>query len=145
MKDKPNLIELREALEASWDATTAYGGVSDPGSPRGQCYSSAWVVQHFFPLMEIVEGQVWTGGSLEKHFWNVLILNGQECHVDFTWQQFPHGSLVRSFRIRDRETLCDTPATIERCGRLLVRVVDYLSAKESAETSHDAAITPIST
>jgi hypothetical protein len=29
---KLNLIELREALEASWDATTSYGGASGPGS-----------------------------------------------------------------------------------------------------------------
>jgi hypothetical protein len=130
---KLNLIELREALEASWDATTSYGGASGPGSPRGQCYPSAWVAQHFFPLMEIVEGEVWTGQSLEKHFWNVLVADGQEYHLDLTWQQFPPGSIVRSFKTRDRNTLGDTPATIERCGPLLDRVVKYLSLTADAK------------
>jgi hypothetical protein len=127
-ENKPRLSELHEALEASWDTSTSYGGISEPGNPAcGQCYPSAWVVQHFFPQMDIIEGEVWTGQSLEKHSWNVVVASGCECHLDLTWQQFRAGSVVRGFKIRDRNTLGDTPATIARCEPLRDRVVKYLS------------------
>jgi hypothetical protein len=56
-----NMLELREALEASWDEATSYGCVSEAGNPAlGQCYPTSWVVQQFYPEVEIVEGEVWT-------------------------------------------------------------------------------------
>jgi hypothetical protein len=125
---KISILALREALEASWDSSTSNLGVSEKGNPAlGQCYPTSWVVQHFFPATEIVEGQVWTGKQVEKHFWNVLNSNGDEYHVDLTWQQFPPGSSVQSFRIRDRKTLGDGPSTVKRCTLLLDRVTDHLS------------------
>jgi hypothetical protein len=128
--DKVTLRELREALEASWDAATSYGGVSEGGNPAlGQCYPTAWVVQQFYPEVEIVEGEVWTGKSLEKHFWNVRISEAGECHIDLTWQQFPAGSVMRGFKIRNREKLGDSPATIKRCGLLRDRVARYLERR----------------
>ncbi len=130
-----SMLELRDALEASWDAATSYGGVSDAGNPAlGQCYPTSWVVQHFYPEVEIVEGEVWTGKSVEKHFWNVLHSQGNGYHIDFTWRQFPAGSAVRSFRIRDRETLGDGPATIKRRELLLARVMTYLAVKKGEAT-----------
>jgi hypothetical protein len=127
--------ELREALEASWDAATSYGGVSESGNPAfGQCYPTSWVVQHFYPEVEIVEGEVWTGKSVEKHFWNILVFQGNEYHIDFTWRQFPPGSAVRSFRLRDRETLGDGPATIKRRELLRDRVLSYLAIKKGEST-----------
>jgi len=124
-----SLLDLREALEASWDAATSYGGVCEEGNPAlGQCYPTSRVVQHFYPEFEIVEGEVWTGLNTESHFWNVLIVAGSEYHIDLTWQQFPAGSVVRGFRMRDRATLGDGPATIERCDLLRDRVERYLTA-----------------
>jgi len=39
MTECVDLIALREALEASWDARTSYGGVWEEGNPAlGQCY-----------------------------------------------------------------------------------------------------------
>ena len=129
---KFSMLELREALEASWDAATSYGGVSEPGNPAlGQCYPTSRVVQHFYPEVEIAEGEVWTGKSVEKHFWNVLVSENNEYHIDLTWQQFPAGSVIRSFKIRDRKTLGDRPATIERCNLLRDRVVRYLEGKRA--------------
>lgn len=70
-----DMVKLREALEASWDEKTSYLNVVERGNPAlGQCYPSSRIVQIFFPDVEIVEGQVWTGISNEKHFWNVLKL-----------------------------------------------------------------------
>ena len=132
------MLELREALEASWDTATAYAGAFEAGNPAlGQCYPTSWLVQQFYPEAEIVEGKVWTGKSIETHFWNVLLVDGKAIHIDFTWQQFPTGSVVRSFRIRDRETLNDGPATKERCRLLRERVVRHLTQRERA--THYAA------
>jgi hypothetical protein len=142
-KTKVSMLELREALEASWDAATAYGGVSEAGNPAlGQCYPTSRVVQHFYPNVEIVEGEVWTGKSVEKHFWNVLIAEGNEYHIDLTWRQFSPGSAVCTFRIRDRETLGDSLPTVERCDLLRDRVVSYLAkrATERPATSIAAAL-----
>lgn len=125
---KIDMLKLREALEASWDSETSYLNVSEKGNPAlGQCYPTSWLVQHFFPETEIVEGQVWTGKSSEKHFWNVLVVGGVDYHIDLSWQQFPVGSSVRSYKIRDRETLGDSQKTIDRCQLLLKRVMDYIA------------------
>ena len=121
------MLKLREAVEASWDSKTSYLSVAEDGNPAlGQCYPTSRVIQHFFPNTEIVEGQIWTGVQTEKHFWNLLkSKDGSVYHVDLTWQQFPPGSIVKSYKIRDRETLGDGPATIRRVGLLLERVNAY--------------------
>ncbi|MFO0862557.1 MAG: hypothetical protein U0516_02465 [Candidatus Saccharibacteria bacterium] len=126
-----DLLHLREALEASWDKKTSYLGVAQKGNPAlGQCYPTAWVVQSFFPQMEIIKGWVWTGmsRSADKHFWNGLSVNGTLFHIDLTWQQFPQGSSVREFEVLDRESLGDSDKTIKRCELLRQRVLDYIDA-----------------
>lgn len=124
------MTHLREALEAVWKPDTAYLQVEEKGNPAlGQCYPTSRVVQLFFPELEIVEGQVWTGKSMEKHFWNVLIVNGEEYHIDFTWQQFSLGSSVKSYKIRNRETLGDGEETMKRVDLLHSRVKEYLASK----------------
>lgn len=134
-----SMLELREALEASWDAATSYGGVCEAGNPAlGQCYPTSWLVQHFYPEVEIVEGEVWTGKGVETHFWNILLFQGNEYHIDFTWRQFPPGSVVRGFRIRDRETLGDGPATIKRRELLRDRVLSYLAVKKRKATTENS-------
>ena len=50
-------------------------------------------------------------------------------HIDFTSQQFPASSEVHSYKIHDRKNLGDGPATIERCGLLRNRVLDYIATK----------------
>jgi hypothetical protein len=126
-----DMTQLREALEASWDSKTSYLAVSDKGNPAlGQCYPTSWVVQFFFPKTEIAQGHVWTGKSMEKHFWNVLEIDGVQYHIDLTWQQFPHGSSVQDFKIRNREALGDSQKTVERCELLRIRVIDYLSSRK---------------
>lgn len=125
-----DLTLLREAIEASWDEKTSYNNVSEQGNPAlGQCYPTSRIVQFFFPDTEIVEGEVWTGIDTEKHFWNSLKINDQQYHIDLTWQQFPHGSVVKSWKIRDREKLGDGQKTIDRVELLNERVRNYLSDK----------------
>lgn len=127
---KTSVLRLREALDHSWDSQTSHLNVVKKGNPAlGQCYPTARVVQHFFPDTEIVEGEVLTGGKLEKHkhFWNVLIADGVEYHIDLSWQQFPRDSVVKSWKIRDRKTLNDSQATVERCDLLLERITNYLN------------------
>jgi hypothetical protein len=119
-----SLIQLRSALEASWDQRTAYLGAHQPGNiALGQCYPTARVVQWFFPRLEIASGQVDTGSALEAHFWNVDPMSDPAGHVDLTWQQFPKGSKVSRFKILDRDALYDSPPTIARCQLLLERVL----------------------
>ena len=124
---KIDLLKLREALEASWDERTSYLAVKELGNPAlGQCYPTSRVVQHFFPRTEIVKGQVWNGKENETHFWNVLKIKDDQYHIDFTWQQFPHGSRVREYVVIDRRRLNDSEPTVERCELLLKRVKRYL-------------------
>ncbi len=72
--------------------------------------------------MEIVKGKVWNGHKEETHFWNILSVNDSSYHIDLTWQQFPHGSYVKSYVILDRTKLNDGPETVKRCGILRKRV-----------------------
>lgn len=122
-----DMLKLREALEASWQADTANLNVQETGNPAlGQCYPTSRVVQYYYPATEIVEGEVWTGKSIEKHFWNILIKNGVTYHIDFTWQQFPQGSVIRKFKVLNREKLADSPQAIKRVELLHQRVKRHL-------------------
>jgi hypothetical protein len=124
---QPSMLTLREALEASWGRDTAYLGAYSEGNPAlGNCYPTSRVVLHYFPDTEIVEGTVWTGESIEKHFWNILVVDGNEIHIDLSWQQFPPGSVVREYVVRDKRTLDDSEQTTRRVEILLGRVQDYL-------------------
>ena len=121
--DQSLMLRLREALEASWDGLTSYGAIEKPDNPAlGQCYPTAWVVQHYYPATEIIKGKVWTGTSEEIHFWNGLLVADKWYHIDFSWDQFPPGSVVREFVVLDRHDLGDSEATVERCTLLLKRV-----------------------
>lgn len=121
------MTRLREAIEASWSVDTAYLGAHEEGNPAlGNCYPTSRVLQHFFPKMEVIEGIVRTGKQDEKHFWNMLIADGVEYHIDLTWPQFPHGSIVKEYKIRDRETFGDSEPTVKRIDTLLTRVTDFL-------------------
>lgn len=123
-----NMTKLREALEASWRPDTAYHYVEEAGNPAlGQCYPTSRVVQFYFPETEIVEGEVLTPKGAEKHFWNLLISNGAEYHIDFSWRQFPEGSSVKGYKVRDRESLGDSPETIARVNLLMERVKERLA------------------
>lgn len=122
------MTQLREAIEASWKPDTAYLEVSMEGNPAlGQCYPTSRVFQFFFPESEIVEGAVKTIKGMEKHFWNVIESGGVLCHIDFTWQQFPPGSRVVDYKIRNRNTLNDSQKTIDRVELLNKRVTVYLA------------------
>ena len=136
--DENFMLRLREALEASWDGQTAQGATVKVGNPAlGQCYPTCRVVQHYFPATEIIKGKVWTGESEEIHFWNGLRVGNQWYHIDFSWQQFPAGSVVREYVVLDRENLGDSEATIQRCALLLKRVEGYLR-EFSAPSRHSA-------
>ena len=117
---------LREALTVSWDKGTAYLGVTENGNPAlGQCYPTSRVVQHYYPATEIIKGMVWTGKTLEVHFWNGLRVGEELCHIDLTWQQFPPGSVTQEFKVIERGELNDSEATKMRCALLLKRVDEY--------------------
>ena len=123
------MLRLREALTASWDRRTAYLEVEERGNPAlGQCYPTSRTVQHYYPKTEIIKGKVWTGKNLEVHFWNGLRIGEEWYHIDLTWQQFPHGSVIQEFRGIERQELNDSEATKMRCALLLTRVDDYIKA-----------------
>jgi len=124
------LERLAAALEASWDQLTAYQGATQPNNPAyAQCYPTARVVQWFYPEVEIVCGEVWTGLTTERHFWNIRGSGNDAERIDLTWQQFPSGSIVQQHQVLDRNSLGDSPPTIERCALLLHRVLTHLAAE----------------
>ena len=123
------MLCLREALAASWDKRTTYLEVEQAGNPAlGQCYPTSRVVQHYYPETEIIKGKVWTGKTVDVHFWNGLRVGDDWYHVDLSWQQFPAGSIIQEFAIVERQELNDSEATMQRCALLLTRVDDYLKA-----------------
>lgn len=125
-----NLVQVREALESSWDPATAYLEARQADNPAlGQCYPTSRVLQLLLPEFEIVEGQVWTGEREEKHFWNLLPTDRGDIHIDLTWQQFPYGSVVHHWRVRDRDGLNDGAATVRRVDRLFESVRMHLRAR----------------
>ncbi|UAK23590.1 YunG family protein [Sphingomonas nostoxanthinifaciens] len=126
-----DLPALTRALEASWDHLTSYQGVTRPGNPAfGQCYPTSRVVQWFYPEYEIAKGEVWTGSSVEQHFWNVRGMAGEAKWLDLSWEQFPAGSVVRNFLILDRNSLGDSERARERCALLLQRVLGHLAGNQ---------------
>jgi hypothetical protein len=126
-----DMTKLRKAIEASREPATASFGQDQPDNPAlGQCYPTAWLVQHYFPEVEIVEGTVYTPVGDEKHFWNFLSIQGVEYHIDLTWQQFPHGAYVSKWRVWDREMLQDGPDTRERCELLKSKVEKLLAQNQ---------------
>lgn len=128
------MLQVRQAIEASWGADTAYKNISEPDNPsKGNCYASSRVLQYFFPELDIAKGIVWTGQASEKHYWNVLMNNGQYYHIDLTWQQFPHGSIVEEYVICNRRSFADNTATKQRVAILLERTQAYLYDKHSME------------
>lgn len=84
-------------------------------------------MQWFYPDFEIAKGEVWTGSSIERHFWNVRGLGAVAQSLDLSWKQFPVDSVVRNFVLLDRHALGDSDATMERCALLLQRVLSYLT------------------
>lgn len=125
-----SMVQVRQAIESSWGADTAYLGIFEEGnSALGNCYPTSRVVQHYFPDTEIVEGQVKTPDGTEKHFWNVLIIDEAEYHIDLSWQQFPAGSYVESYKTRDRNNLNDGEDVLRRVRLLLSRVETFLNDK----------------
>jgi len=123
-----DMIQLRQALEKSWCKGTSYEGVYVGSNPAlGQCYPTSRVVQFYFPDTEIVEGEVWVDNSREKHFWNILVSEGVDYHIDFTWCQFPAGAVVKRWHVRDRHSLEDSQGTITRVAMLLDRVKEHLN------------------
>ena len=120
---KPDLLQLREAIEASWDEQTAYRGVKEDGNPAlGNCYPTSRVVQHYFPELEIIKGEVWNGSKERGHFWNGIEVHGTWYYIDFSWQQFPAGSIVSSYEVLDQNNLDDSHDAIRRYNLLLARV-----------------------
>jgi hypothetical protein len=122
-----DLQSLTRALEASWDHLTSYQGAIRPGNPAfGQCYPTSRVVQWFYPEYDIAKGNVWTGASVEEHFWNVRGAGEAAEWLDLSWRQFPAGSVVRDFLLLDRNSLGDSERAKERCALLLRRVLSHL-------------------
>lgn len=126
-----DISHLITAIEASWDHRTAWQGNIRAGNPAfGQCYPTARVVQWFYPAFEIACGDVWTGKSVECHFWNLRGVSDELEQIDLSWKQFSAGSTVQEFKILDRATLGDSAATIERCDLLLQRVLLHLAGRQ---------------
>ena len=65
--------------------------------------------------------------------------DGALVHVDLSWSQFPAGSSVRTYAMRDRATFGDGPETVRRVRTLLGRVTARLHAGIPAVRARDRA------
>jgi hypothetical protein len=118
--DSPaSLAHVVTILEGAWRADTAWIDDWDPTNPaRGQCGSSALVVQ------DLCGGALMRGlveespGDLIVHYWNALELG----EFDSTWQQFADGARVVSSTQVEREHLLTTTWLTERYEALRDRV-----------------------
>lgn len=123
---KLNLTTLRHAIEASWSEETAYHNVLEVGNPSfGQCLPTSFVINHFFPEIQMVCGKVLIDNKIEEHYWNALMMNDNFYHIDLTWQQFPIGSKVLEFEIFDFNSLAKNSSAYKRSHLLLNRVNKY--------------------
>lgn len=82
-----SLEEFRQVLQMSWGKDTAYPPArkdAGNGSPFGQCWVTALIVQDYYGGSILV----YDYGDGTKHFWNILP-DGRE--VDLTADQFEGG------------------------------------------------------
>jgi hypothetical protein len=116
---RPGIDELAAVLRAAWDADTAWIEDWHPRNPpRGQCGSTAIVLQDLRggALMRgLVEE---TPGIRAVHYWNVLDI-GQ---VDLTWQQFPVTARIVLGERVDRSELLVNRWFVDRYETLRARV-----------------------
>jgi hypothetical protein len=128
---RPAIEALVAQLRSSWGADTAWIDDWHPRNPsRGQCGSSALVIQ------DLIGGELFRGlvdesdGELTVHYWNALEF-GQ---LDVTWAQFPRGARIRLGEHVRREDLLTTAWLARRYETLLERVQ---RAGETARPSAD--------
>lgn len=118
-------MTVKAALEASWDIETTYcvdnWERQDPA--WGQCAVSAVVTVTLFGG-EYRKG--WTtlpDGFRCRHYWAVV--DGE--HVDFTWRQFPVGTVLREVEPASFEDLVANRWMRNRSMLLMKRVTEKLN------------------
>ena len=134
------ILKLREALEHSWSNETTYceGAYSRRNPSRGQCLVSSLVLQHY--LGGQIIGATFTEPSGEKgsHYW--LRINGID--VDFTWQQFAHGTKLQNIRKSSRKTNLAHKNVNHRYNILLPKVENYLKGKRMPSPHSIGGVVP---
>jgi|tagenome__1003787_1003787.scaffolds.fasta_scaffold19231227_1 hypothetical protein len=133
--DRPAVEGLAAQLRAAWNADTAWIDDWHPRNPaRGQCGSTALVIQDLCGGT-LLRGLVDEAGSdLTVHYWNALEL-GQ---LDVTWAQFPAAARIVLGEQVDREDLLTTPWLMRRYETLLTRV--QRAQQHSALTSGQSGL-----
>ena len=128
------LSELERAVRAAWSGETAYASAEGlaraPGRPsRGQCGTTALVVQDLLGG-ELLVAAVEVAGKVEGvHYWNLLAGGVQ---VDLTADQFLDDEVVLEPRIVQRQPL-PKPARARAAYLLLrERVLAALACSTSA-------------
>jgi hypothetical protein len=116
---RPAIEIVVAQLRVAWGADTAWIDDWTCRNPaRGQCGSSALVVQDLCGG-ELFRGLVdESGGDLTVHYWNALEV-GQ---LDVTWAQFPNGARIVLGEQVGRQDLLTTPWLERRYETLLARV-----------------------
>lgn len=118
------LGDLKEALEDSWSADTAFNRKKwDPENPASQhCWVTAMVVQRFvggkIKAIRLEDG--------DDHWWNVLP-DGTE--IDFTKIQFLKGFVCPPGKIVDGRAAFRNPWNYKRFKILEEKVEEYLRNK----------------
>jgi hypothetical protein len=112
------LIEVETAVRASWSVETAYCSADyrerRPSPARGQCGTTALVVQDLLGGDLIVADLLFAGRTEGVHYWNRLP-DGRE--VDLTRDQFAESEVLVNPRVATSHRRATGPA--EEAYRLL--------------------------
>ena len=119
------LAQLKSAIHVSWSAETSHSPQDwDANNPSaGQCWTTAYVVRHFFGGELILAEILPHTNPIQRHAWNRL---PDGTVVDFTRDQFPDKQEFRE---------CSIPESIivsvsgKQAHLLLERVEDALSSE----------------
>lgn len=126
--EKISIEDLKEALENSWSADTAFNRKNwNPENPAVQhCWVTAMVVQKFLGG-EIKAAELKDGDS---HFWNVLPGGAEK---DFTKIQFPKGFVIPLGKIVNARAAFRNPWNYKRFKILEEKVEEFLRDKGEKE------------
>ncbi|MBL9152357.1 MAG: hypothetical protein JNK37_07730 [Verrucomicrobiales bacterium] len=94
MDEPPTLAQVAAAIRSSWGAETAHAPAawSADCPSAGQCWTSAFVIRHYFGGEIILAEVLPHSDPIQRHAWNRLP-DGSE--FDLTRDQFPPGQTFR--------------------------------------------------
>jgi hypothetical protein len=119
---QPSLAELESSIRACWSAETSHDpatwSASNPSA--GQCWTTAYVVRHFFGGDIVLAEVLPLASPVERHAWNKLPCGSV---VDMTKDQFPPRQAFQECEVPEQRLVA---ASGKQAELLLRRVKDLV-------------------